>query len=191
MHEIQFSCAWSSFYLLAACFSRALGCVAHRGTACTLRCKFVPRPRPGALARALGVQRRASWLFFTGLLSVTPSPGPGKYRNFSNIHSVPLLYHTVPPALELSTLRSRDTTAVAHQSLAFVTATDGASVCACLCHDYCNPTKKERTHTFFKIGAVAETGRFETTLRRNYKNNRAATIHTTNDSSRTTVVQPQ
>ena len=39
-------------------------------------------PRPGSVARALGVQSRASWLFFNGLRSASPSLAvPWKPRN--------------------------------------------------------------------------------------------------------------
>ena len=55
-----------------------------------------------------------------------------------NIFVLLLLYHVcIAPSLKLLTsllCGSQDTTAVAHQVLPFVTATDGASVCACPCH---------------------------------------------------------
>ena len=48
--------------------SRALGCGAHRGAACTPRRKF--GSRAGSVARALDVQSRQIRQVITGLLSV-------------------------------------------------------------------------------------------------------------------------
>ena len=76
-------------------------------------------PRPGSVARALGVQSRASWLVCHA--------GPWKP------HSLVFFF---PALLQLSSslLRgSHDTAALAHQALPFVTAADGASVCVCVC----------------------------------------------------------
>lgn len=75
---------------------------AQRGTACTLRCKF--GPRPGSVVRALRVQSRASWIFLTGLLFATPSrPGPWKPDKVQLFAL--LLHHTLPRALKFSALR--------------------------------------------------------------------------------------
>ena len=52
-------------------FSRASGCWVRRSSARTLRCMF--GPRPSSVARSVGVQTRASWLFFKGSRSATPS----------------------------------------------------------------------------------------------------------------------
>ena len=52
--------------------ARALGCGARRGTPCTRRCKC--GPRPGSVARALGVQSRAIRQVITGSLSDLPEP---------------------------------------------------------------------------------------------------------------------
>ena len=51
-------------------FSRALGCGARRGPACTLRSKI--GPRPGSVASALGVQSRGELALFVGSLSAKP-----------------------------------------------------------------------------------------------------------------------
>ena len=93
------------------------------------RCNF--GPPPGSVARALGVQSRASWLFFTGLLSATPSrSGPWKPHTFSySLCCCCCCYIT--PSLQLSNsvhCGSHGTTAVVHQASPFVTATGGASV---------------------------------------------------------------
>ena len=48
-------------------FPHALGCGARRGPACTLGANF--GPRPGSVARALGVQSRDFWQLVAGLLS--------------------------------------------------------------------------------------------------------------------------
>ena len=52
-------------------FSRALGCGALGVPPGTLRRNF--GPRPGSVGHALGVQSRASFLFFMGLRSAPPS----------------------------------------------------------------------------------------------------------------------
>lgn len=48
-------------------FSRALSCGTRKGGATTLGRTF--GPRPGSVARALGVRSRASFLFFEGFRS--------------------------------------------------------------------------------------------------------------------------
>ena len=62
-------CVVTRFPPAATGFSRALDCGARRGSAGTLRCGR----RPGSVARALGVQSSARWLFFKGLRSAPPS----------------------------------------------------------------------------------------------------------------------
>ena len=57
---------------VAFLFSRALGCGARRGVACTPRCKC--GSRRGSVARALSLQRREIWQETTGSLSDEPSP---------------------------------------------------------------------------------------------------------------------
>ena len=59
--------------------SRALRCGAHRGPACTPRCRF--GSRPGSVARALGVQCHEIWHVVAGLLSDQLEPtGPVQPR---------------------------------------------------------------------------------------------------------------
>ena len=123
-----FAYCWQPFLFRPRVFPRALGFGVRRGPECILRHKFAPRT--GSVAHVLGVESRASWVIFTGLRSATPSrQGPWKPHNFS-FSVCCCCYHTV---LQLSSsLRcgSHDTIAIAHQALPFVTATDGASVCA-------------------------------------------------------------
>ena len=65
MYQKDDLCTSAFFFLfLPRVFSRALGCGAPRGLACTLRCKSGPWPR--SMARALGVQSRENWQVVTG-----------------------------------------------------------------------------------------------------------------------------
>ena len=92
---------------------------------------------------------------------------------------VACLYHTVPQALKLSTLGSHGTTTVAHQFLPLVTATDGESVCACVCV-LC--FLWERTHHLKRGETTLRTGHGDTNphlLPRDSKSNFAATVTTT------------
>ena len=134
-----FSAHWQAVLFRPQALSRALGFEARRRAACTLRCKL--GPRTGFVAHAMGVRSCASWLTFTGLLSSTPSrPGTWKPHNSSNS----LCCCCIAPSLQLSSpllCGSHGTTAVAYQTLLFVTTTDGASVCACVCHDCCGRRK--------------------------------------------------
>ena len=71
-------------------------------------------PRPGSVARALGVTSRANWQVITGLLSAEPEPRKTMETSHLNLLvfaqlSVTVsylsdLYHTVPQTLKLSTL---------------------------------------------------------------------------------------
>ena len=62
--------------------SRAFRCGAHRGPACTPRCRF--GSRPGSVARALGVQCHEIWHVVAGLLSDQLEPtGPVQPRKLS------------------------------------------------------------------------------------------------------------
>ena len=73
LHSMRHTWAWlasSQFHAFLRrpwVFSRALGCGARRGPACTPRRKF--GSRAGSVARALGVQSREIWQVITGLLS--------------------------------------------------------------------------------------------------------------------------
>ena len=116
-------------------FSRALGCGARRGPACTLRHK--PGPRLGSVARGLGAQSRASWEMITGSVSASPSLArQWKPHDLRLLLSV-LLLLCITPSLKLSSSLLRGshgtTVAVAHQALPFLMATDGASVCVRVC----------------------------------------------------------
>ena len=111
-------------------------------------------PRLDSVARALGVQSRASWQVITGSLSAEPQPRRTmETPQFKKIN-LQLLYHVcIAPSLKLSNsllYGSHGQTAVAYQALPFVTATDGASVCTCACcHASCRPGKHlvgKRTH---------------------------------------------
>ena len=84
--------------------------------------------RTGSVARALGVQSRTSWIFFKGSHSAPPSRPP--LQETPPFQRAAAVSHR-PFQLSSSLLCGSDgTTAVAHQALPFVTATDGASVCA-------------------------------------------------------------
>ena len=91
-------------------------------------------PRPGSVARALGVQTRANSQEIMGSLSAEPE----RRKTFFLVSCLLLLYHTcITPSFKLSSsllCGSHGATAVAHQALPFVTATDGASECACERH---------------------------------------------------------
>ena len=98
-----------------------------QGPACTPRRKF--GSRAGSVARALGVQSREIWQVITGSLSAELEP--------SKATENPHVRRFAPHCCNSSPLcGSHGTAAVAHETLPFVTATDGASVCvrACLCH---------------------------------------------------------
>ena len=174
-------------------FSRALGCGTRGGAACTHGAKF--GPRPCSLARALGVQSRSSRQVITGLHSASPSHA-GQWKPtsfyFCSAAALSCLYHTLPQALKLSTWwQPRCNSSRTSSSSPFVTATNGASVCACLCHVSCRRGTKQRTHNL-KRGAICwmqgrGAGRYQLTLRRDVKSNRAATVHAT----RTAAVHPQ
>lgn len=96
---------------------------------------YLPRkfgPQPGSVACALGIQSSASWFFFKGSCSATPSyAGPWKPRNFS----FSLCCCFITPSLKLlsSLLCGSHCTTVTHQALPFVTVTGGASVCVHVC----------------------------------------------------------
>ena len=105
-------------------------------------------PRPGSVARALGVQSRANWQVITGSLSAEPEPR--KTMETPHLHFLAIahscmmlpLYHicitTVSQTLKLSTL---------WQPRYNSSRTSGSSlcdrhrrcicVCACACHSFC------------------------------------------------------
>ena len=90
-----------------------------------------------------------------------------------------LLYHVcVTPSLKLSSsllCGSYGTTAVAHQALSFVAATDGASVRACACHvSYRNEHIISR-----EVQGCCAAGRYKPTLPRDFESKHAATVTTT------------
>ena len=63
---------YKTFLLWPRVFSRALGCGARRGLACTPRCKC--GSRAASVARALGVQNRGIWRVTTGSLCDESQP---------------------------------------------------------------------------------------------------------------------
>ena len=98
-------------------------------------------PRPGSVARVLSVQSRASWQVIMGWASAEPAP----WRTMVTPHfKVSFLLHCrcciMPASHRLSCFQAlyfvaaTDKTAAAHRALPFVTANDGASLCACACH---------------------------------------------------------
>ena len=88
MFDFFFKSLWRDFLSRPRIIFRALGSGARRRPSCTLRRKFIPRPGP--VASALGVQSRASWLFFKGSLSAEPELS----RAVENPHetSVPVFF---------------------------------------------------------------------------------------------------
>ena len=82
-----------------------LSAAGHAGGRVYTRCKF--GPRPGSVARALGVQSRGIWQVPTGSHFASSSPaGQWKPHNqdfcsTAAADSVSYLYHTVPQALKL------------------------------------------------------------------------------------------
>ena len=88
-------------------FSRALGCEARRGAACTPRRKF--GSRAGSVARALGGQCREIWQVITGSLSVELTPSK-KMENAHVSHCCKAQQHgnnnrlKLSPVLQLQTL---------------------------------------------------------------------------------------
>ncbi|CAM9513436.1 unnamed protein product, partial [Laminaria digitata] len=115
--------------------SRASCCGARRGSACTLRCKC--GPRPGSVARALGVQSRAIRQVIAGWRSdLTWQPRGLETRIF--VFSAVFLFFslmicfciTPHPLRALYYCSGSDgTTAAALQARPFVTSTKGASLC--------------------------------------------------------------
>ena len=117
--------------------SRALRCGASRGPACTPRRKR--GSRPGSVARALGVQSRTIWQVVMGSCSATPDrSGPWKPHVFLFFFFAlsSQLQPSITPSHKLSSsllCDSHGTSAVAHQALPVVTATDGASLSVRVC----------------------------------------------------------
>ena len=108
-------------------FSRALGCEARRGPACTPRRKF--GSRASSAARALGVQSREIWQVIAGLLSAEP----GKTME---THMSAVLLHCKSSLL----CGSHGTRAVAHQACVghYYACVDIAYAClCCVCYDTC------------------------------------------------------
>ena len=61
-----------AFFRRPCVFSRALGCGARRGAACTPRRKF--GSRTGSVALSMGVQSREFWRVFAGSLPAELEP---------------------------------------------------------------------------------------------------------------------
>ena len=142
MYEMHLFCTLPCISLPAAGVFSALGCGARRGPACTLQSKI--GPRPGSVARALGVQSCASWLCFTGLLSATPRRRAAADHGNPSFSAILLWCCSITPSHQLpsSVLCGSDgTTAVVHQAFLFVTATGGASMCVRVSHNSCRPRK--------------------------------------------------
>ena len=123
----------------------ALSAAGHAGGAtCTPRRKC--ESRPGSVARVLGVQSRTIRKVVMGSISASPSLA-GQWKAHNSMLFPLLLYHVcITPSLKLSTLWHPRYYSSRTSSSSFVTATDDASVCACLCHFFCRPPKEERTH---------------------------------------------
>ena len=91
-----------------------------------------------------------------------------------------LLYHVcITPSLKLSSsllCGSHGTTAVAHEALPFVLATDGAPVCSCSCHiSYRNSTYSREVQGCGTEGRAIQC-HDQLLLPRDFKSNRAAAL---------------
>ena len=92
---------------------------------------------PAGICGARSGQSRAIWQLITGFLSASPSLAGQCNPHDLRVFPLLLLYHVrITPSLKLSSCLlcgSHGTTAVVHQALPLVTATDGASVCVRVC----------------------------------------------------------
>ena len=135
MYQMHFFCTSTTFsFPGAGLFARSWLRGTQGGRLCTRR-KF--GPRQGPVACALDVQGHANWQVTTASLSAESEPRKrmkiphSSFFYFFSSPAVSCLYHTVPQAPKLYFVA----TAVAHHyALSFVTATEGASVCACAYH---------------------------------------------------------
>ena len=94
---------WQALLFGQRAFARALGCGARKGGARALWCKF--GARPGSVARTLGIQSR-ELAFFHEIIAFRDAEAPRTMETPQfQLLALLLLYHTVPPALKLSTLR--------------------------------------------------------------------------------------
>ena len=108
----------------------ALSAAGHAGgPACT---NFGKRLDPGGASwRVFGaLESRASWFFFGGTAVRYAEPRRTVDTPHFQLFALPLSSHRPSSSSSLLCGRHGGTTAVAHEALAFVTATDGASVCA-------------------------------------------------------------
>ena len=145
-----------------------------------------------------GRSSRSSCQVVTGLHSASPSlAGEWKSHNSRFLLCcsvrVPCLYHTVCQALQLSTWwQPRYNSSRTLSSPSSVTATDGASVCVRVWAMSPVDVGNRNEHIISKevqvVGCCARgAGRYKLSPPRDFKNNRAATVH----AARTGAVQQQ
>ena len=140
IHQIHIVCFYTKCTLFAnmhallgrpRVVSRSFGCGARRRPACTRRRKC--RSPPSSVACAPGVQSRAIWQVITGSQSASPSLA-GQWKSHNAVFLLccccimPSASHR-PSSFQALLCGRHCPTAVAHQALLFVTATDTASVC--------------------------------------------------------------
>ena len=115
-----------NFLFRSRVFSRALGCGARRGPACTPRCKC--GSRPGSVARSLGVQSYEIWQENTGSLS--DQLEPTRPTQNPQMGFFPLIFHlSLLLFLKCHSSRQRlgsHGTTAALQAFPFVIATNGS-----------------------------------------------------------------
>ena len=114
-------------------FSRALGCGARRGPACTHGASF--GPWPCSVARALGVQSHSSWQVITGMHSASPSLA-GQWKLHNVLFYLLLLFHVlITTCLTLSSSLlggSHGTTAIAYQARLLLRRPRTVHPCVCV-----------------------------------------------------------
>ena len=183
---------WNTFAFLvrSRVFSRALGCGARRQLACTrLHHGSKCASRPRSVASALGLWSREFWQETTGRSSdlLEPSrtmetPPYERFRDFSLLLVAGccciMSDHAVARALwnDVATEQQQS-----HIKLVLVvTATDGATL-VYVGRDSCSPIGSRDEHVHRLIGCAAQGAgrRYEPTLPRYFKSNRAATVRTT------------
>ena len=130
---------WRPFLFRPRVFPRPLGCVAPRGGAYTLRCKF--GARPGTVALALGVQSHASWQVIAGSFSAEPEPtrpmeAPQHVILFCFALCCCCCFWSTTEAFKAWQPRYNSRPS----SFSSVTATNGVSACLCVSMRVCHPT---------------------------------------------------
>ena len=143
--KLTFFQGYNSFIILPRVFSRALGCGARRGPACTPWCKC--GSRPGSVARALGVQSRDRFP------TSSSQPGPFKPQMLYLFYFSPLSAAVFEVPQQPSKARQPRYNS---RAIPFVTATNGASACGFVSVRVC-PSLFEPTAVGTRSTAVSRT----------------------------------